>query len=696
MIIRDGIRIGNISDVGQERSENEDYFAYYEPDQDDHFQRKGRLTIVADGMGGMAGGYAASRIAVEEIMDQYTGHPAEDPREALKHSIEKANAAIQRRQEEDPSYKGMGTTATAMVLKDGYAYFAQVGDSRAYLIRQGTSIQLTEDQTKVRRMLDEGILTEEEAEDHPEAHILSQAVGHNESVDVDISIAPLETQPGDKLMLCSDGLHGQVSDQEMADVVSSNEPNDACHILVDLANQRGGPDNITVQIIEIVSDGATAAIPQRPLRPPSPTIRDVPHTFDEPGGNLLLKVIIGVLLVALVAGITMFIYSDKEKKEHSIADDVETQPSEDIDGKDLSDKDPPMEEEQDYAKGKKKPLKSRGNYKRKIKRSLDALRDETKRDDAAKFLCSRKIKGSEVIPPLKKALETADTQVGALLALECMKKRATPALPVVHWALVAPTIEPRIRRRVQILALRVLGNLRKRSGVHIKSIIKIVEKNKIPEIRKAALVSLGRIAPRDKDVIKSSFTALGDKHPLVREEAAMVLSKSGDDSIPLLKNAIRDPDDDIRKGAFLVVKLIGKKAEPICSDLIYLYAAPENRKFKKEIRKALKSIGKQSLKELVIVLKVGSRSLKPMVIDLIGSFGKEALQYADDVFTYGIHDYTDPKLRLGAFKALIKIGKNDQHIKSRLISACKTETKNPEKFNELLKSELKEDACLNP
>jgi len=496
VIIRDGIRIGNISDVGQERSENEDYFAYYEPDQDDHFQRKGRLTIVADGMGGMAGGYAASRIAVEEIMDQYTGHPAEDPREALKYSIEEANAAIQRRQAEDPSYKGMGTTATAMVLKDGYAYFAQVGDSRAYLIRQGAPIQLTEDQTKVRRMLDEGILTEEEAEDHPDAHILSQAVGHKESVDVDISIAPLETQPGDKLLLCSDGLHGQVSDQEMADIISSNEPNEACRILVDLANQRGGPDNITVQIIEIVSDCASTAVPPRPLRPPSPTVRDIPRTVDEPGGNLLIKIIIGLLLVGLGAGITMFIYSGKDKKEeHDV--DVVTHPPPKDDSLSVNDDYKLVEDEKEKGQELKKKVNQTSKRAKPgintYLRNLNIKKDAKKRKEAVEKLC--KSKNKALLPKLIKALKQASLQKGALQVLKCLGPKAEAAIAELRSQL-NQTNDPYFIKEI----IRVLGGLGSKAKQAFPEISKALEKTKKTYVKKAAITALAQVGPKDPRV----------------------------------------------------------------------------------------------------------------------------------------------------------------------------------------------------
>ncbi len=300
MKIRPGIVLGNISDVGCEREENEDYFGYFEPEDETQYQVKGRLAIVADGMGGMAGGFAASRTAVDVIHEAYAAHPSANPKQALNDAIEAANDVIFGQAEEDPSLRGMGTTVTAMVLKGDLAYFAQVGDSRAYLIRRGEITQYTRDQTKVARLVEEGIISAEDAEEHPDAHILSQAVGNKASVKVDTDMAPLEVRPGDRFLLCSDGLHGLVSDPEMLEIATSEDPNSACHTLVELAKQRGGHDNITVQIVQI--QGGTGVMAA--ALPPSDTVADIPAAEAAPAKrNLMPLIIIGaVALLALGLG----------------------------------------------------------------------------------------------------------------------------------------------------------------------------------------------------------------------------------------------------------------------------------------------------------------------------------------------------------------------------------------------------------
>ena len=310
MKVREGVTVGNHSDVGQVRSQNEDYFAYYEPDDDQQYARYGRLTIVADGMGGMAGGYDASRTAVEVVRDEYFKSAADDPQDRLRYAIEAANAEIFKRALKSPELKGMGTTMTALLLLGDRAYIGHVGDSRAYLLRDDAFQQITQDHTKVARMLAQGIITPEEAKDHPEGNVLSQAVGHKEAVEVETSEVAGGAKQGDRFLLCSDGLHGLISDSEMADLAAAHPPNAACRALTDLANQRGGHDNITVQILHVGGDSAVAL--RRSPRQSPVTRREMPYppALDEdahPPGPWA-KIVLGalLLLVGLVAGYFLF------------------------------------------------------------------------------------------------------------------------------------------------------------------------------------------------------------------------------------------------------------------------------------------------------------------------------------------------------------------------------------------------------
>jgi PPM family protein phosphatase len=251
MKIRPGIELANRTDVGCERTQNEDNYCYAEPDDDDEMVRRGRLVVVADGMGGYEGGQIASGLAVEAVRSAFLNGSAETPMEALVAGYESAHAAIHDFVLDHPELRGMGTTCTAAVLRNGDLVYGQVGDSRLYLLRKGAIARLTHDQSYVQQMIDDGILTPEDAKTHPNRNVLTSALGSESAVKADFAEAPIPLQPGDTLLLCTDGLHGLVSDDEMLATASENSPTDACRILVDLAKQRGGHDNITVQIVRI-------------------------------------------------------------------------------------------------------------------------------------------------------------------------------------------------------------------------------------------------------------------------------------------------------------------------------------------------------------------------------------------------------------------------------------------------------------
>ena len=153
----------------------------------------------------------------------------------------------------------MGTTCTAAVVRDFHLYYGHIGDSRLYLVHNGAISQVTRDHSMVNRLVEEGKLTPEEAAVHPDRNVLTAALGMQKQPEADFSEAPLELWPGDSILICSDGLHGLVGDEEMARMVNSSSPRDACLALVEMAKQRGGHDNITVQILKM--DGAA---PQRP------------------------------------------------------------------------------------------------------------------------------------------------------------------------------------------------------------------------------------------------------------------------------------------------------------------------------------------------------------------------------------------------------------------------------------------------
>ncbi len=236
------IKFCNKTDLGREREHNEDYYGYFSTPN-------GELVIVADGMGGYGGGEIASVMAVEIISEYVKNYQGSDHKKMLDDAIQLANKKIYEKSLTADNLRKMGTTVVIALIRGNKVLVANVGDSRCYLIRNGKVVWVTKDQTKVQMMLERGWITQEEAEKHPDRHILLQAVGSDKPVDVDFNESTLAT--GDRLLLCSDGLSEYINNEEMGKL-ASGELDNVCDRLINLANQRGGSDNITVQVVEYV------------------------------------------------------------------------------------------------------------------------------------------------------------------------------------------------------------------------------------------------------------------------------------------------------------------------------------------------------------------------------------------------------------------------------------------------------------
>ncbi|HEY7481769.1 MAG TPA: Stp1/IreP family PP2C-type Ser/Thr phosphatase, partial [Gemmatimonadales bacterium] len=250
------------TDLGLTRDHNEDTFlvadlsapdASLQPAVRDHeVGPRGSLFMVADGMGGAAAGEVASAMAADSIYHHLTTAWAGDEDISgarfafrMKEAVELANAKIYAYAREHPDVRGMGTTVTAAGVYGDELYLTQIGDSRGYLIRNGVTFQLTRDQSLTQRLVDAGELTEEEAEQSERRNIILQALGPDPRVKVDLSHQKLRR--GDTLILCSDGLSGLVKREEFSQMVAENgDLATLCSSLIDLANDRGGPDNVTV------------------------------------------------------------------------------------------------------------------------------------------------------------------------------------------------------------------------------------------------------------------------------------------------------------------------------------------------------------------------------------------------------------------------------------------------------------------
>jgi PPM family protein phosphatase len=247
--VRPGIEVASLTDVGLQRANNEDSYLYWEPEDDVTFRAKGRLGIIADGMGGYEGGQEASRLAVQTVRETYAHARTSDPKAALYDAFILAHARILNYGLEHLELQGMGTTCTALAILDRQLFFAHVGDSRLYLIRNRMLSKLTKDHSYVSRLVESGIVRSEDAETHPQRHILTAALGSGTEVIPDVSPSATGLEDGDVLILCTDGLWGQVTEKELILAVESASAEQACLALVKIALDRGGPDNITLQVL---------------------------------------------------------------------------------------------------------------------------------------------------------------------------------------------------------------------------------------------------------------------------------------------------------------------------------------------------------------------------------------------------------------------------------------------------------------
>lgn len=243
-----------LSNVGMKRSHNEDHYLL-----NDDLQ----LYVVADGMGGHLGGEFASKMAVatvEEVLQRLSGPEATVIQgvntgdaahgEKLRFAIKEAGRRIYDQSLYDEGLKGMGTTTVASYFEETTLYVANVGDSRGYLIHDGKIEQITEDHSLVSEQVKAGILSPEDAKGHRLKNIITRSVGYQEEVDPDIKAHLLK--PGDRVIMCSDGLSNLVEDREIFDFASKQSLRDSCENLIALANERGGDDNITVVVLQAI------------------------------------------------------------------------------------------------------------------------------------------------------------------------------------------------------------------------------------------------------------------------------------------------------------------------------------------------------------------------------------------------------------------------------------------------------------
>lgn len=269
--------VAALSDIGLRRANNQDSHRVVLAGNQEDFKQRGHLFVVADGMGAHAAGELASKIATDVISLDYRKQLDQSPPEALTSALLNANRQIHTRGQASPDFRGMGTTATTLVLLPVGALVAQVGDSRTYRVRANRVEQLTFDHSLVWEVRAASKLAEDEVPSYISKNIITRSLGPNPTVQVDLE-GPMPLQAGDTFLLCSDGLSNQVKDDEIGMVLSCLPPAEAVQSLINLACLRGGPDNITAIVVRVLgpqtvrqngdaarSAGATKVRPAHPL-----------------------------------------------------------------------------------------------------------------------------------------------------------------------------------------------------------------------------------------------------------------------------------------------------------------------------------------------------------------------------------------------------------------------------------------------
>lgn len=263
------LRMGAKTDLGRIRDNNEDKFDFFEPEDPAVLATKGCFYAVADGMGGHSAGQIACELALKTVIETYYANPSADTEASLRHAVIEANTLIYDSAQSVPDRQGMGTTLTAVVVREDRMTVAQIGDSRAYLLRGHKITQLTDDHSWVAEQVRLGTMTLAEAQVSPFRNIITRSIGTSAMVEPDVFTHDL--QVGDTLVLCSDGLSGHLEPYEIQTMTEQQSPSAAALSLIEAANERGGRDNITAVVLSVraispyvgsaVGEGAEGAAP---------------------------------------------------------------------------------------------------------------------------------------------------------------------------------------------------------------------------------------------------------------------------------------------------------------------------------------------------------------------------------------------------------------------------------------------------
>jgi len=246
------VTIGSASHIGRQKEENQDFFAYHAP-EDGIVPKEGILLALADGMGGRPGGATASRIAIDAVMEDYFKNiKSNSILKSLHKTFLNANEEVMAKGDEDRSLQGMGTTLVVVVIKQNKMYYANVGDSRGYIIHDDSILQFTKDDSVVADLVRAGYITEEQAPTYPGGNLITKAIGIDAELKVktDKNVNKLKDQQ--YILLCCDGLYKEVPDDEIVKTINEyQEPDIICEKLIEKANKQGGEDNITLLIAKV-------------------------------------------------------------------------------------------------------------------------------------------------------------------------------------------------------------------------------------------------------------------------------------------------------------------------------------------------------------------------------------------------------------------------------------------------------------
>lgn len=293
--------IANCTDTGRTRRVNEDSMVTFD-------SPNGRVVAVCDGMGGQNAGDVASQLAVAVIQDILSDNTFATPEEAITSSVIAANQAILRKASMNENMQGMGATCVMLIVKDGKVYYGSVGDSRIYYIANGMIRQITKDQSYVQTLVDAGQITQEDAEHHQDKNQITNALGVEGMTPPVIGQMSITPEPNSIFLLCSDGLSGMINNNTILNTVSRHDLslNERAQMLVEQANEAGGLDNITVQLVEFPAEDMAMS----PMR--SPAVSGAVAQSKKKSHTVLYSLIAALLVIAVAGGAYWYFHEDEK------------------------------------------------------------------------------------------------------------------------------------------------------------------------------------------------------------------------------------------------------------------------------------------------------------------------------------------------------------------------------------------------